>query len=133
VIEVAGERDYTVVKSVELACAVLAEIEVAAPDPHEIEQVSWRDDRPDVLYAELLEAIGVAHLGLRKAVVESHFVLVFALEGHADMAEAIELRSDLADLPKIDGAEVSFVSSKVIEQMRGKIQRASAHPLAARD
>src|SRR5215470_8311419 len=79
---------------------LLAEIEIAALERREIEQVSGRDNRLDVLNAELLEAVGVAHLDLCEAVVESHLVLVLALKCHADVAEAIELRSDLADLTR---------------------------------
>src|SRR5205823_10602344 len=63
-------------------------------DRGDVEQHAAGEEGAGVLDAELLEAVGVAELGELVAVVED----VLGADADADVAEAVELGADLADL-----------------------------------
>src|SRR5262249_27207927 len=65
-----------------------------AADGGAVEYQAAGKEHASVLDAELLQAVGAAELGELVAVVED----VVVADVHADVAEAVELRADLADL-----------------------------------
>src|ERR671918_492709 len=68
---------------------------VAAFHREDVEQDAAREERLEMLHAELLEPVGGADLLLGEAVVVADLAVA---GGHADVPEAVELRADLADL-----------------------------------
>ena len=94
---------------------LLARIHHAALHGLDVDQMAAREQRLQLLGAELLQAVGVADLGGGEAVVEMHLALVAVLaELDADMAEAVELRADLADL----GGEKFVVIDQLVRAER---------------
>src|SRR5215831_6854967 len=64
-----------------------------ALEGQDVEQDAAREERFDVVYTELLEAVGAADLLLRQAIIVAYLV-----PNHdTDVAEPIKLRPDLAD------------------------------------
>ena len=72
-----------------------------------------REEGFEVLDAKFLQPVGVGHLGHGDAVVEAHLVHVALLAVDADMAEAVELGADLADL---GGHEIVVVDHLVVAE-----------------
>ncbi|MGY4382215.1 hypothetical protein ACVWZ3_009854 [Bradyrhizobium sp. i1.3.6] len=78
---------------------LLPRIHHAALERDHVEQMRAGEDRLKLLDAKLLEPVCVANFCSCEAIVESHLALVAVLaELDSNMAEAVELRTGLADL-----------------------------------
>ena len=110
---------------------LLAGVHHAALERPEVEQVAAREQRLQLLDAELLQAVGVADLGRGEAVVEMHLALVAVLaELDADMAEAVELGAGLADLGRQELVVVDqlVLAERAAGRPAGDAQREGARP-----
>src|SRR5262249_41308794 len=68
---------------------------IAALRREDVQQDASGEERLQVLYTQLLQPVGAADLFLGQAVVVTDLAVT---RDHSDVAQAIELRSDLADL-----------------------------------
>jgi hypothetical protein len=87
-----------------------------APVARHAGEYAAREEYAHVLDAELLQAVSLAELGAAEAVVE----VIVAAHADADVAEAVELRADLADLT----AEHLIVVDKAVGAVRAAGRRA---------
>ena len=113
---------------------LLAGVHHAAFHRLDVDQVPAREQRLQLLDAELLQAVGVADLGQREAVVETHLGLVAVLaELDADVAEAVELGADLADLGREELVVIDelVLAERAAGRAAGNAQRERARRTAA--
>jgi hypothetical protein len=111
-----GERSAEVSQS-----DLFADIHHAAFHCLDIDKMSAGEQRLQLLDTELLEAIGICHIGHREAVVEDHLAQVSGIaELDADMTEAVELGAGLADF----GGEIFVVVDQFVVAERAARRRA---------
>src|SRR4030095_15034294 len=97
---------------------------LAALRRQDVQQDAAGEERLEVLDAELLQAVGAADLFLRQAVVIADLAVA---RDHSDVAQAVELRSDLPDLAK----EQLIVIVEPVLAERPARRRAREHDVGA--